>query len=66
VLDIGSNSIRFVVYDIYGSHFTPVYNEKVLAGLGRDLRETGRLSEDGKQLALNSLSRLRPSPMHGA
>ncbi|MGJ8560174.1 MAG: Ppx/GppA phosphatase family protein [Litorimonas sp.] len=59
VLDIGSNSIRFAVYDIYGSHFTPVYNEKVLAGLGRDLKATGRLSEEGKRLALNSLSRFK-------
>ncbi|MGB3455706.1 MAG: Ppx/GppA phosphatase family protein [Litorimonas sp.] len=59
MLDIGSNSIRFVVYDIYGSHFTPVYNEKVLAGLGRDLKGTGRLSEDGKRLALDSLSRFK-------
>ncbi|GHB03700.1 exopolyphosphatase [Algimonas arctica] len=59
MLDIGSNSIRFVVYDIYGSHFTPVYNEKVLAGLGRDLKTTGRLSEDGKKLALVSLARFK-------
>ncbi|GLQ21255.1 exopolyphosphatase [Algimonas porphyrae] len=59
VLDIGSNSIRFVVFDIYGSHFTPVYNEKVLAGLGRDLKATGRLSDDGKRLALASLSRFQ-------
>jgi len=59
VLDIGSNSIRFVVYEIYGSHFTPVYNEKVLAGLGRDLKSTGRLSEDGKRLALESLARFK-------
>ncbi|MEM9599683.1 MAG: Ppx/GppA family phosphatase [Pseudomonadota bacterium] len=59
VLDIGSNSIRFVVFDIYGSHFTPVYNEKVLAGLGRDLKATGRLSEDAKALALASLSRFQ-------
>ncbi len=59
VLDIGSNSIRFVVYDIYGSHFTPVYNEKVLAGLGRDLKETGRLSPEGKRLALDSLARFK-------
>lgn len=59
VLDIGSNSIRFVVFDIYGSHFTPIYNEKVLAGLGRELKATGRLSEDGKQLALDSLSRFQ-------
>ncbi|MEL6686969.1 MAG: Ppx/GppA phosphatase family protein [Pseudomonadota bacterium] len=59
MLDIGSNSIRFVVYDIYGSHFTPVYNEKVLAGLGRDLKETGRLSVEGKLLTLASLKRFK-------
>lgn len=59
MLDIGSNSIRFVIFDIYGSHFSPVYNEKVLAGLGRDLKETGRLSEEGKALALISLSRFK-------
>ncbi|WP_298918864.1 Ppx/GppA phosphatase family protein [uncultured Algimonas sp.] len=59
MLDIGSNSIRFVVYEIYGSHFTPVYNEKVLAGLGRELKKTGRLSEDGKALALTSLDRFK-------
>ena len=57
VLDIGSNSIRFVVFDIYGAHFTPVYNEKVLAGLGRGLKETGRLSDVGKRRALDSLQR---------
>lgn len=59
VLDIGSNSIRFVIFDIYGSHFTPVYNEKVLAGLGRDLKSTGCLSEEGKALALKSLVRFK-------
>lgn len=59
VLDIGSNSIRFVVYDIYGSHFTPIYNEKVLAGLGRGLKETGRLSAEGKVMALASLRRFQ-------
>ena len=42
VIDIGSNSVRLVIYDLFGSHFTPVYNEKILAGLGRDLRTTGR------------------------
>ena len=59
VLDIGSNSIRFVVYDLYGSHFTPVYNEKVLAGLGRGLKETGRLSPEGRAMALDSLRRFQ-------
>jgi len=59
VLDIGSNSVRFVIYEIYGAAFTPVYNEKVLAGLGRDLRQTGRLSERGKSSALAAIKRFK-------
>ena len=57
VIDIGSNSVRLVIYDVFGAHFTPVYNEKILAGLGRDLRETGRLSEKGKQMCREALLR---------
>ena len=57
VLDIGSNSVRFVIYQLYGSSFSPVYNEKDLAGLGRDLRLTGRLSEEGRVRALAALRR---------
>jgi len=59
VLDIGSNSVRFVIYELFGAHFSPVYNEKVLAGLGRDLRDTGYLSEKGKKLAFDSLRRFK-------
>ena len=59
VLDIGSNSIRFVIYSVFGAHFTPVYNEKVLAGLGRGLKETGQLSEEGKATALDVLTRFK-------
>ena len=59
VIDIGSNSVRFVLYHIFGSAFFPTYNEKVLAGLGRDLRETGRLSETGKTDTLRALHRFR-------
>lgn len=59
VLDIGSNSVRFVIYELSGAAFSPVYNEKVLAGLGRDLNATGRLSAKGRQEALAALSRFR-------
>ncbi len=59
VLDIGSNSVRLVVYELFGAHFTPVYNEKVLAGLGRDLSQTGNLSEAGKVTALAALKRFK-------
>lgn len=57
VLDIGSNSVRFVIYELFGAAFTSVYNEKVLAGLGRDLRSTGRLSESGRGEALAAIKR---------
>ncbi len=57
VLDIGSNSVRFVIYEVAGCAFTPVYNEKILAGLGRDLRQTGRLNAKGCELALAAILR---------
>lgn len=59
VLDIGSNSVRFVIYEYFGAHFSAVYNEKVLAGLGRELRDTGNLSVEGKELAFDSLRRFK-------
>lgn len=57
VLDIGSNSVRFVIYQLFGASFSPVYNEKDLAGLGRDLRTTKRLSAQGRDRALAALKR---------
>ena len=57
VIDIGSNSVRLVIYHIFGAHFTPVYNEKILAGLGRDLRRTGCLSVSGKRKCREALAR---------
>ena len=59
VIDIGSNSVRFVIYDLFGANFTPVYNEKILAGLGRTLRATGRLDPNGVKLARQALVRFK-------
>ncbi len=59
VVDIGSNSIRLVFYRLEGRAIWTVYNEKVLAGLGRDLAETGRLSPQGTVAALEALSRFQ-------
>ncbi|NNC38502.1 MAG: Ppx/GppA family phosphatase [Hyphomonadaceae bacterium] len=59
IIDIGSNSVRFMIYDLFGSAFTPIYNEKVLAGLGRDLRKTGKLHPDGSARAFNALKRFK-------
>lgn len=57
VIDVGSNSVRLVVYRIDGRAMTPVLNEKVMAGLGRDLGQTGALSTEGVDVALRALKR---------
>jgi exopolyphosphatase/guanosine-5'-triphosphate,3'-diphosphate pyrophosphatase len=59
VIDIGSNSIRLVLYRLEGRSIWTIYNEKVLAGLGRDLAHTGRLSPQGRATALTALRRFR-------
>lgn len=59
VIDIGSNSVRLVIYRIEGRSIWPVFNEKVLAGLGRDMRVTNRLNPDGVNLSLIALRRFK-------
>jgi exopolyphosphatase/guanosine-5'-triphosphate,3'-diphosphate pyrophosphatase len=57
VIDVGSNSVRLVVYRIDGRAMTPILNEKVMAGLGRDLTRTGSLSKEGADIALRAIKR---------
>lgn len=59
VIDIGSNSIRLVIYTIYGAAALPHFNEKVMAGLGTNLSDTGRLWPEGVKMALAALRRYR-------
>lgn len=56
-VDIGSNSVRLVLYRLEGRAIWTVFNEKVLAGLGRDLATTRRLSPEGAAQALTALKR---------
>ena len=57
VVDVGSNSVRLVVFD--GAARSPAYfyNEKIMAGLGRGLAETGRLNPEGRLRAMAALKR---------
>lgn len=59
VIDIGSNSVRLVVYDYLSRSPTPIFNEKAMCGLGRNVSITGLLPEDGVTQALSSLRRFR-------
>ncbi len=57
VVDVGSNSVRLVVFD--GAARSPAYfyNEKIMCALGAGLSETGKLSPEGRVRALNALKR---------
>jgi exopolyphosphatase/guanosine-5'-triphosphate,3'-diphosphate pyrophosphatase len=57
VIDIGSNSVRLVVYDGLRRAPSAVFNEKILCGLGRGVALTGKLAEDGIVRALKALRR---------
>ena len=57
VVDVGSNSVRMVVFD--GAARSPAYfyNEKIMCGLGKGLAETGYLNPEGRRRALVALKR---------
>ncbi|MBY0612250.1 MAG: Ppx/GppA family phosphatase [Beijerinckiaceae bacterium] len=59
VIDIGSNSVRLVVYEGLARTPTPIFNEKVLAGLGRNIVSNGHLPLNGVKEALSALRRFR-------
>ncbi len=57
VLDVGSNSIRLVVFEHDGRAPVPIFNEKVLCGLGRGVATTGRLDPAAMADAHRNLAR---------
>ena len=59
IVDIGSNSVRLVVYQSLSRAPTPIFNEKAMCGLGRGVLTTGRLPEEGVEKAIKALRRYR-------
>lgn len=57
VVDIGSNTVRLVVYDAPTRLPIPIFNEKAECGLVRGLQETGHLNPKGVVEALRSIKR---------
>lgn len=57
VIDVGSNSVRLVVFD--GAARSPAYfyNEKIMCALGAGVAETGRLNPTGRERALKAITR---------
>jgi exopolyphosphatase / guanosine-5'-triphosphate,3'-diphosphate pyrophosphatase len=59
ILDIGSNSVRLVVYESQSRAPATVHNEKAICSIGRDMVTTGRLNADGMKMALETLARFK-------
>jgi exopolyphosphatase/guanosine-5'-triphosphate,3'-diphosphate pyrophosphatase len=57
VVDLGSNSVRLVVFEGHGRNPLAIFNEKAVLGLGRGLVATGRLNEDAVEQALTVMVR---------
>src|SRR5210317_1132074 len=57
VVDVGSNSVRLVVFD--GAARSPAYfyNEKIMCALGDGMANSGRLNPDGRRRALAAIDR---------
>lgn len=59
IIDIGSNSIRLVVYEGIARSPTVLFNEKMLAGLGRGLVMTGKLDPEAVARSMGEFRRFR-------
>ena len=57
VVDIGSNSVRLVVYDRVTRSPVVRFNEKVMCALGKGIERTGNLDEAGVESAIRTLAR---------
>ena len=57
IIDVGSNSVRLVVFDGFSRSPSYFFNEKVLCGLGKRINEKKKLSVMGKKDALKAIKR---------
>jgi exopolyphosphatase/guanosine-5'-triphosphate,3'-diphosphate pyrophosphatase len=57
IVDLGSNSVRLVVYEGQTRNPMPIFNEKAVLRLGRGLQTTGRLNDEGVAQALTVMDR---------
>ncbi|MFM2278071.1 MAG: hypothetical protein RLZZ444_302 [Pseudomonadota bacterium] len=59
IIDIGSNSIRLVIYEGLNRAPAMLFNEKVMCGLGKGLAQTGSMDEESVARALAALHRFK-------
>lgn len=59
VIDIGSNSIRLVVFSAHQRVPATIFNEKLMAGLGAEIGATGKMGASAIKVAIATLKRFK-------
>ena len=59
IIDLGSNSIRMLIYDNFKIYPIPVFNEKAVCKLGKNLDKSKKLNPDGIKSSLKVLNRFK-------
>jgi exopolyphosphatase/guanosine-5'-triphosphate,3'-diphosphate pyrophosphatase len=59
IVDIGSNSVRLVIFESFTRTPAVIHNEKAICAIGRNMVTSGRLDDDGIVMALEALARFR-------
>jgi exopolyphosphatase/guanosine-5'-triphosphate,3'-diphosphate pyrophosphatase len=59
VIDIGSNSVRLVIYEGPWRYASALHNEKAICAIGRNMVSTGHLDQEGTEYAIETLRRFR-------
>ena len=57
VIDIGSNTVRLVVFDLTDGYPMPLFDEGAFCALGRGVGKSGKLTEDSFERALEAIGR---------
>ena len=57
VIDVGTNTVRLLVSDVEDGAISPIFTDKVLARLGRDVMQNGAFSDDLLGLVARTLAR---------
>ena len=59
VIDIGSNSVRLVLYQVIGHHAQPIFNEKLACALGASLIHGKQLDPAAKDRVRTTITRFK-------
>ena len=59
VIDIGSNTIRLVVYQVNGQKIKPMFNKKFSAGIAGYINDKNRITKEGIEKAVHTLCELK-------